>query len=201
MEKDRLDVSAFHPDSYAEAVATHKPMSRNTPLQRVGKKADTIVSRRSGKVSGAAKARKHGARKKKVRRVKISTLKRKAWVEFSIFIRTKGADENGFNTCVTCGERKPWKELQAGHFIRGRLNANLFDERGVWPQCYSCNVGAQGNVVLYYKVMLAKFGQDTIDELIAQNNKTRKWLPGELQALFEKYRNLNAANPLVKEKE
>lgn len=191
-------MSAFCPESYAEAVATHKPLSRSKPIRAVARKENSNPRARSGKPLQAGKAAKRGLRKK-AKRVKISTLKNKAWDQFSIFIRTEGADEHGFNRCVTCEARKHWKELQAGHFIRGRLNSNLFDERGVWPQCYSCNVGAQGNVVLYYKWMLQKFGQETIDELLAQNNQTRKWLPGELQSIHAKYKALNEANPLCQE--
>jgi hypothetical protein len=190
-------MSAFAPDNYAEAKATHKPLSRRAPLRAVGRKGPTPFSTNPrANATGRGIARKGRGIKKRAKKAKVSTLKNKAWTQFSIFIRTKGADELGFNKCVTCDVRKFWKELQAGHFIRGRLNANLFDERGVWPQCYSCNVGAQGNVVIYYKVMLERFGQEVIDELLLQNNQTRKWLPGELQAIFEKYKALNGANPI-----
>lgn len=192
-------MSAFRPENYAEAVATHKPLSRATPLLAVSKRrARTLSPTESGKPLRRDGIKRKAA-KKKARRVKVSTLKNRAWKQFSIFIRSEGADPDGFNKCVTCDVRKHWKELQAGHFIRGRLNSNLFDERGVWPQCYSCNVGAQGNVVIYYKFMLEKFGQQTIDELILQNNTTRKWLPGELQEICKKYGALNDANPLLRE--
>lgn len=192
-------MSAFRPDGFAEAKATHKPLSRKTPLRAVQSPGPAHPSPSSGNATGRLLSRKPRTIKRKAKRVKTSTRKNKAWIQFSIFIRTEGADEEGFNQCVTCDARKPWRDLQAGHFIRGRLNANLFDERGVWPQCYSCNVGAQGNVVIYYKWMLAKFGQEVIDELLRQNQKTRKWLPGELQGIFEKYKALNDANPLCQE--
>lgn len=126
-------------------------------------------------------------------------LKRRVWKEFSIFIRTRGADSDGMNECVTCGRRLHWKELQAGHFVRGRLNANLFDPRGVQPQCYQCNIHFQGNVIKYYKWMLANFGQAVIDELEAQNNVTRKWQGGELQHLLDFYKGMNKSNLLVLE--
>lgn len=173
--------------NFESAKATFKPMKK------------TAMKRRSSAIPYGTNSL--GARKKKGKRKKLTDgqLKKRVWVQFSIFIRTRGADENGINQCVTCDVRKHWKELQAGHFIRGRLNANLFDPRGVSPQCYSCNVGRQGNVVIYYQWMLKTFGQPVIDELIRQNNKTRKWEGGELQHLLEFYRATNAANPLLKE--
>lgn len=153
-------------------------------------------------LTGASGAR-NSAPKPKAKRAKKLTdgqMKKNVWKEFSIFIRTRGADSEGFNRCVTCVVKKHWKELQAGHFIRGRLNANLFEERATYPQCYSCNVGKQGEVVIYYKFMLEQHGQAVIDELILQNNTTKKWAPGELDGLLEKYKALNDANPLVDRK-
>lgn len=89
--------------------------------------------------------------------------------------------------------------MQAGHFLRGRLNANLFDERGTNEQCYACNVGRDGNVVEYYEWMLIRHGKPVIDELRRKNNVTHKWEAGELAGLLAHYKTLNAANPLVKE--
>lgn len=89
--------------------------------------------------------------------------------------------------------------MQAGHFLRGRLNANLFDERGVNEQCYACNVGRDGNVVEYYEWMLENHGKAVINELRAKNSVTHKWQAGELEGLLQKYKTLNAANPLLQE--
>jgi hypothetical protein len=173
--------------TYEEALLTHKPLKRS----RMTRKASL-----SPKTSLKSKARKHKPKKK---RLTTGQWKKKAWKEFSLWVRTRGADEAGINKCVTCGASSHWKWLHAGHFIRGRLNSNLFDERGCWAQCYSCNVGRQGHVVVYYKFMLAKFGQEVIDELMRQNDQTHKWLPGELQSIWEKYKALNAENPLLRD--
>lgn len=154
------------------------------------------------KTSPASRIKRKRPIGKKVKRRKRLTdgqLKKKVWTEFSLFIRTREADADGFTACVTCGERRHWKQMQAGHFIRGRLNANLFDERGCNAQCYACNVGRQGNVVEYYEWMLAHHGPEVISALKQQNNQTRKWQPGELQGLLERYRELNRANPLLKD--
>lgn len=137
---------------------------------------------------------------KKIKKPSTKTLKKKAWREFSIFIRTRDADDHGMVRCITCPTVAHWKLMQAGHFLRGRLNANLFDKRGCWAQCYACNIGRDGNVVEYYEVMLSTFGRETIKELKAQNQITHKWGPTELQAIYEFYKSLNDLNPLVHEK-
>jgi hypothetical protein len=162
---------SLNPSNYQEAKARFKPMSRKPMVRKASKP-------------------------KKKKKVKVSTLKNKAWAEFSIFIRQRGADQDGFNICVTCGVRKPWKELQAGHFIAGRLNSNLFDERGCNAQCSTCNVIKAGNGPMYYKFMLRVHGQEVIDELLQQNHQTRKWFPGELELITKKYSEINLRNML-----
>jgi hypothetical protein len=181
-------MSAFHPESYEEALAHRqsKPPKIRKPLQARTRMKRSSLSCKKKKVKRAKK-----------RKLTDGQLKKKVWKEFSIFIRTRGADENGFNKCVTCSNRSHWKLLHAGHFLRGRLNANLFDERGCHAQCYACNVGRDGNVVEYYEWMLVKYGPEVIAELKQQNGQTRKWLPGELAELLAHYKELNAGNPLV----
>ena len=176
---------SLQPATYEEALerAQKRPQKPRQPLKR-GKLARKTALRSKSSLAPAK-------RKKKVRRLTDGQLKKRVWKEFSIFIRTEGADALGFNQCITCQTRLHWKQLQAGHFIRGRLNSNLFDERGCHPQCYSCNIHRQGNVVIYYKIMLKKYGQKVIDELLEQNNKTHKWQAGELQNLLDHYKTLN----------
>lgn len=50
---------------------------------------------------------------------------------------------------------------------------------------------------MYYRFMLATYGEEVIDELLRQNDITKKWYPGELQEIFEKYQALNEANPIL----
>src|SRR3990167_9020671 len=61
--------------------------------------------------------------------------KDRAWAAFSRYIRMKYANKSGMVECITCHTFKHWKEMQAGHFVDGRNNTVLFDERLVHPQC------------------------------------------------------------------
>lgn len=107
--------------------------------------------------------------KKKTERQKA---KEEAWKQFSIYIRTRdclrfsGDPTQGI--CVTCKREYPFKQLQAGHFIQGRGNAVLFDERIVYTQCVGCNgnppFGKGGNYVEYFRFMLDEWGLEKIDE-------------------------------------
>ncbi len=65
--------------------------------------------------------------------------------------------------------------MHAGHFVQGRRNAVLFDERNVHPQCPGCNLYRSGNIINYYPFMLETYGQEVIDELKANKHKETKY--------------------------
>lgn len=100
------------------------------------------------------------------------TLKKEAWSAFSAYIRTRdcirftNSPDDGI--CVTCKREYPYKKLQAGHFIGGRTNAVLFDERIVYSQCYGCNIGKSGNYLDYFYFMESEIGRLAIDKLVKE---------------------------------
>ena len=102
-------------------------------------------------------------------------------------IRLESA-RSGICKCVTCGCSKPWKEIQAGHFVGGRTNGVLFDERGIFPQCYACNVCRQGMGPEYTVFMLEHYGQGLVDELIQKRREAVKFTATELKEMIEGYK-------------
>lgn len=155
-------------------------LRRKTPLK---KKWGGISTTKSGYV--AKRRRKKGP---------IQRLKDKCWAAFSIYIRMKHADPHtGLVKCVTCGVWKHWKEMQAGHFVPSRSNSILFDERGVYPQCYSCNVCRHGNTHEYIEFMKRTVGPEKAEEirldLIHLSKQTKSFTAEELEALRVYYGN------------
>lgn len=178
-----------------KALEEYKPM-RRTAMPRSTKSLTRKASpgrKSSLKAKGRQQSLNQSQSVKKVSKADV-------WKEFSIRIRTRGSDVEGFNTCVTCGLRLHWKLLHAGHFLRGRLNANLFNETSCWPQCNFCNIEKHGNPEAYERFMLEAYGQMWIDHLKQQRQVTHKWEADELQALLGSYKRLNAVNPLVVER-
>lgn len=122
----------------------------------------------------------------------LTNLKKDAWNLCSKYIRQSSADWRGYATCVTCGVTKQWKELQAGHFVGGRNNALLFDERGIHCQCYGCNVCKSGNIVEYFRFMQQKYGKKAdkvIDELRRLSKTQKTFTRQELEDLIQEYKN------------
>lgn len=117
----------------------------------------------------------------------ISQLKKKAWEVFSKHIRQLDIDFQGYGVCVTCGVRKLWQELQAGHFIQGRHNMVLYDSRNVHSQCMRCNVFLHGNLIKYYEFMLQTYGQEVIDDLKKLDRQNKKFTREELEEIIKEY--------------
>ena len=114
---------------------------------------------------------------KKPKHKSVNSLKKQLWPIFSLYIRmrdclrTTGCTSWGL--CITCGRRYHIKLLQAGHFIAGRHNANLFSEKGTHAQCYNCNINLRGNTLEYRRQIIELYGEghDTILELEAAQIK------------------------------
>jgi len=119
----------------------------------------------------------------------ISALKKKAWTLFSIYIRlrdclkTTGTTEYG--KCITCGKIYSFDKLQAGHFIAGRSNSVLFDEQGVFAQCFACNCGLHGNLLVYRRKIVEMYGEGADELMEIEAKKTKKFTVQELEELIE----------------
>jgi hypothetical protein len=112
-------------------------------------------------------------------------LKKKLWKLFSEYIRTK-EQKDGYNICFTCGVKKEWKMMHAGHYIRASAGlATYFDEQNVHPQCYACNIWRDGNSDMYALKLIEKYGEDILNELNRRKQKIIKDFPFE--ELIKKY--------------
>lgn len=58
-----------------------------------------------------------------------------------------------------------FEKLDCGHFIPGRADSVLFNERNSHGQCVPCNRFKQGKWIEYEKVIRAKYGQGEVERL------------------------------------
>ena len=117
----------------------------------------------------------------------VSSLKKKLWKIVSEYIRRKYSDWKGDVKCFTCGRQYHWKQIQAGHFIGGRHNAILYDERNIRPQCYGCNVMKHGDQLNYYRKLVAIHGEKYVKELERLDKTTKQFTVNELIELIDLY--------------
>ena len=120
------------------------------------------------------KPRKRHCMKPNRGKSKLKKSKDKAWMWLSRYIRLRDS-VNGICKCVTCDTVKPWKQMQAGHFIpAGRGNAVRYVEENIHAQCYRCNINLGGFGAVYYPFMVEKYGQEFVDDLIVRSHGTLK---------------------------
>jgi hypothetical protein len=115
----------------------------------------------------------------------VTYWKKKCWDLFSQVIRYRDCNGGVYGNCVTCGQKKHFSELQAGHFIPGRHNSILFDFRGCHAQCYHCNVGLKGNPIKYYKFMLETYGYEVIDQLEILDAEPKQFKVFQLKEIYD----------------
>lgn len=125
-------------------------MYRQTPHQSFGKSMKT--------------------KKTKRKLPSIKSLKNKAWKLMSEHVRKNRVSVhilgNGHCECVTCGCRKPYKEMHAGHFIHASKGSLVsYDDRNIHPQCVKCNTYQGGNLIEYTLYMQKTYGNEVIEEL------------------------------------
>lgn len=119
---------------------------------------------------------------------KKSYQKDKTWEAFSIYIRLRDADKDGFCICISCRKMFHWEDMQAGHLIPSRSNNILFDEEIVYAQCPEDNLN-QGEQALFWRNLkkLKGYDEEDFEKLKERKNIIRQYKQHELEALEEMY--------------
>ena len=107
---------------------------------------------------------------------------------FSIFIRLRDIDDEGFSYCVTCGKPMTLKTSQCGHFISRRHFATRWEEKNCAAQCVGCNMFAQGKQYEFGLAIDMRFGVGTAQKLLIQSKNKFKKDKAILQILINKYK-------------
>lgn len=119
----------------------------------------------------------------------LADYKKDAWKACSEYVRRLEADPHTeLSTCVTCGKTGHWKSMQAGHFVPGRRGLNFFDVRGIHTQCSGCNLFKSGNLIKYWPFMQKTYGQEIIDELLANDEIEKRYTIEELIEIKEDFK-------------
>ena len=106
---------------------------------------------------------------------------------FSLYIRLRDADKNGFCTCITCKKKYHYKELDAGHFISRRHFSVRYDPFNVYSQCRYCNRYNAGQQYIY-SIELEKKETGLPKRLLEKSKKTVKLSNDELISLINRYK-------------
>lgn len=123
--------------------------------------------------------------KKKKRAPSLPRLKAKLDTLFSLYIRRRDADHNGMVTCIACGKRFHWQEVDCGHFVPRQHLAVRWDERNAHPECRYCNRFRVDHYIDYTDAMRAKYGDEVIDSLKAARYQSVKLTRADYEAMID----------------
>ena len=122
----------------------------------------------------------------------IGKLTDEAATLLQLLVRLKASDDNGYCSCVTCGDTRHYKDsMQGGHFRpRGKAGTKLLEEN-LHPQCSSCNsfgMKFHGKEAEYTVYMIDMYGKDFVDELITISNSAHKWCRPDVEDLIKDFK-------------
>jgi len=136
---------------------------------------------------------------KKYQKSELKKWSKKTWTAFSLYIRTKYVNFQGYVQCYTCEKWFPLKETQAGHCFHkgnGAYKALDFDENHIKPQCGGCNVFTGGSVNKFQHKLTQELGLTGVEEMIKRRATEKALTVEELQFIYEQYTKLLKLNSL-----
>jgi len=151
-------------------------------------KSKAARQRLDNKAKKAAKV-KHAIDKKSVKRRSdwYATLQAlvNQWVT-----KVRDIDE----ACCTCGTRKPDIKYDAGHFFTVAARPDIrFNTMNIHKQCnQKCNVYGSGMRLEYKEFIIARYGQEGLDELTLEGNPLKEQFPAwsDIEDGIKKYRQI-----------
>jgi Asp-tRNA(Asn)/Glu-tRNA(Gln) amidotransferase B subunit len=111
-----------------------------------------------------------------------------AWKYFSLYIRQRDSDKNGYGYCITCGKRIHFTEGHSGHCLSRRYKAIKYDERNNNLQCVACNTFHGGRPDLYREAVDKKWGIGTYNNLLLKSKESIQRKKYHFIALIEFYK-------------
>ena len=130
----------------------------------------------------------------------VPTLKRKLDDVFSIYIRLRDSDQNGYCKCISCGAIYFWKggSMHNGHYVNRSHMSLRYDEKNCNAQCINCNSFDEGNNIGYTRGIIKKYGAEILDILEWKKSQQKKYHPFEYEIMIKEYQ--QKAKELAKEK-
>lgn len=116
----------------------------------------------------------------------ISVIQRKLWEHCRRLTKYIYKKADGTYDCYTCSQTNlVGSNCQTGHFIaKSVCGAYLkYDLRNLRIQCFRCNCNLSGNGAIFYRNMVEREGQEMVDELFKDKQKSVKAIDIYLEQL------------------
>ena len=106
---------------------------------------------------------------------------------FSAFIRLRDTMPNGYFKCISCGQIKPFKDCDCGHYFSRRHMATRFHPDNAHGECSACNRFSADHLENYRRNLIRKIGQSRFDQIYVLAHSECHWTEGELQQMIDSY--------------
>lgn len=131
--------------------------------------------------------KKKKSSEKKVTESKSNLIKKLDKV-FSLYIRLRDTMPSGYCRCISCGQLKPFSQIDAGHFFSRTHMATRYSELNVHGECRACNRFTADHLISYQDNLKRKIGLAKFEYLNVAAHSQKKWSDFELEALIKHYR-------------
>lgn len=118
----------------------------------------------------------------------ISELIKLADIVFARWIKKRDKLNDNTFKCISCGEFKPVREMQCGHYFSRTFSALRYDEDNCNGECEKCNCFDDQHLKGYEVRLKEKIGLKRFNFLLENYNKQIKWDRQELLNLIQKYK-------------
>ncbi len=112
----------------------------------------------------------------------------KLWRVFSVYIRLRDANDEGYCICCTTGRLFFWKDCDAGHFISRRHMATKYNEKNVHAQSRGSNRFHAGEQYAHSQFIEKKYGKGTADTILVLSRNQKSYGTEEINALTKYYK-------------
>lgn len=117
----------------------------------------------------------------KIENKSISQLTKELDTVFSLFIRQRDSDEDGYGRCVTCGKLGHYKAMDCGHFVSRSYKSVRWNEYNCALQCKRCNGYGAGEQFLFGKAIDKRWGNGIAEGL--QNSKHTEYKASKIELI------------------
>lgn len=130
--------------------------------------------------------KKKAAEKKTASRTAIERLDK----IFSLYIRLRDSRAFGFKAfkCISCGQVKPFRMADCGHYFSRRHMSTRYDEDNCNSECSRCNRYDAEHLEGYRENLIKKIGQQRFDLLKVKSQQTCKLGKFEIDELYKYYK-------------
>jgi hypothetical protein len=92
----------------------------------------------------------------------IKVIKKKLDDVFSLNIRLRDTDKNGYGKCITCSRIKHFTQGDNGHYIKRQHLVTRWNEKNCAFQCKHCNAFEQGKDAVFREKLVAIYGEQSV---------------------------------------